>query len=125
MKRTVAVTVFLVLPATLDGRKVQITKSALVGVLCIQKGHLLNPGSDPNTCIMYMPHLNHMFDFEGRSESAIIPVNAGMRATIIMKTLQYQQSAGASRIHWDSVHRKFGFLSVINPTIKNQQMLRA
>ena len=89
MKRTVAVTVFLVLPATLDGRNVQITGLLLV---CTPAGFeevkLLSPGSEPNTCIIYMPHLNHIFESVGSSDSAIIPVNAGTKATIIMKTAE-------------------------------------
>jgi len=93
MKRTVAVTVFLVLPATFDGRNVQITGSRQLrdtGRFVAPEKYSLTPGRVPNTCKIYMPHLVHFMLSVGSKDSASIPLNAGRSENIAIATVTNQ-----------------------------------
>lgn len=47
---------------------------------------LLRPGSEPKTCMIYIPQRVHLIVSVGNNESANIPVNAGISENIINKT---------------------------------------
>jgi hypothetical protein len=89
MNMTVAVTVFFVLPATLDGRNVQITESCQLRFMTSDakdEEHSLTPGSVPNTWRMYMPHLVHFMLSVGSKDNASMPENAGRSENIAIAT---------------------------------------
>lgn len=84
-----AVTVFFVLPATFDGRNVQITWNRQMGSVYSPDRNvedLLTPGSVPKTCMIYMPHLVHFILSVGSNASASIPVKAGMSENMASAT---------------------------------------
>ena len=72
---------------------------------------------------MYIPQRVHFMLSVGRSESANIPVKAGMRENIINRTIRalvrHKTSAGKE----SRLHRRLGFFRVVTPTVKNQRML--
>jgi hypothetical protein len=47
---------------------------------------LLTPGSVPNTCRMYIPHLVHFMLSVGSKDRASIPTNAGMSENMAKAT---------------------------------------